>query len=266
MIDSHCHPDMPEFAADRAAMLERALAAGVTEIAAIGGGAAPGTLDVALRWQAELPAGAPLPRIWATAGIHPHEASGATAASLAELEGLASDPRIIAIGEIGLDYHYDHSPREIQREVFARQLAIAAGLDLPVAIHTREAWADTMDAIRAAQAAAPGRVRGVFHCFSGERAQAAEALELGFYLSFSGILTFPRADDLRAVAAAAPPDRILVETDAPYLAPVPHRGKRNEPAYVAATLEALARLRGWGREEADRVTTANFRRAFPRAQ
>ncbi len=262
MIYSHCHPDLDDFDADRAAVLERALAAGVTEIVAIGGGAAPGTLDVALRWPAQLPETAPSPRIWATVGIHPHEAAAAQEPSFAELERLAADPRVIAIGEIGLDYHYDHSPRPVQRQVFARQLELAARLGLPVSIHTREAWADTVAALAAARPSAAG----VFHCFSGSRAEAEEAVALGFYLSFSGILTFPRAEELRAAAAAAPADRLLVETDAPYLAPVPHRGRRNEPAFVAATLAALAALRGWSREEAERVTTANFRRAFPRAR
>lgn len=251
---------MEVFAADRAAMLERAWAAGVTEIVAIGGGAAPGTLDIALRWRGELAASGSMPRVWATAGIHPHEARDATAESFVELAALAQDERVIAIGEIGLDYHYDHSPRPVQHAVFERQLALAARLGMPVSIHTREAWADTLAAIEAARLPAGG----VFHCFSEGRAEAEAAVAAGFYVSFSGLLTFPRAEGIRAAAAWVPPDRLLVETDAPYLAPVPHRGRRNEPAFVTVVAQALADLRGWSVAETARVTGENFRRAFPR--
>ncbi|MGH9507566.1 MAG: TatD family hydrolase [Terriglobales bacterium] len=256
MIDSHCHLDMDEFASDRAAVLARALAAGVQEVVAIGGGAAPGTLDCGLRVARAAPAAGP--RVWATAGIHPHEAKDATAGSLAELRALAQDPLAIAIGEIGLDYHYDHSPRERQRELFAAQLALAAELRLPVSIHCREAWDDGIRLITAARLPAAG----VLHCFTGGLAEAQAVVALGFYLSFSGILTFPRSSGIREAAAWAPEDRLLAETDAPFLAPVPHRGRRNEPAHVMLTAARLAELRGWTVEQTDAITTANFRRLF----
>lgn len=259
LIDSHCHPDMEEFDPDRKDLLARAREAGVTGLVAIGGGAAPGTLAVGLRTARSLdPEGG---TVWATVGIHPHEAQNASEESFAEMKRLAADQRVIAIGEIGLDYYYDHSPRELQRAVFQRQMALAAECDLPISIHCRDAWDECLEQI----AAFEPRPRGVFHCFTGTREQADRALEIGFYLSFSGMLTFRKAEALRQVAAAVPADRILVETDAPYLAPMPHRGKRNEPAWVARVAEELARLRGWSWEQAARQTTANFGRLFPRA-
>ena len=250
---------MEEFAADREAVLARALEADVAELVAIGGGAAPGTLDCGLAVARLAPAGGP--KIWATAGIHPHESKDATDASFVELRALASDPAVIAIGEIGLDYHYDHSPRERQRHLFARQLALAAELRLPVSIHCREAWDEGLAQIAAAQLSAAG----VLHCFTGGVAEARRVLDLGFYLSFSGLLTFPRSREIREAAAFAPADRILVETDAPFLAPVPHRGRRNEPAYVAVTAARLAELRGWTVTQTAEVTTQNFHRLFRRA-
>lgn len=271
LVDSHCHPDDAAFAGDRSDVLARAAAAGVTELVAIGGGAAPGTLGVGLEVRraalssasaagSDRPAGG-VPRVWATVGIHPHEAENAREESFAEMRALAAEPGVIAIGEIGLDYHYDHSPREAQRRVFARQLALAAELSLPVSIHTREAWAETAAEIRAARLAAGG----VFHCFAGGRGEAEEAMALGFYLSFSGMLTFRSADAIREAAAWAPAERLLIETDSPYLAPAPHRGKRNEPAWVAEVARALGELRGWSAAEAGRVTGENFHRLFPRA-
>lgn len=250
---------MDDFAADREAVLARAAAAGVTEVVAIGGGAAPGTLDGGLRVARTAPAAGP--RVWATVGIHPHDANDASDASLAELRRLAQQPEVIAIGEIGLDYHYDHSPRERQRELFARQLALAAELGLPVSIHCREAWDDGLALLAAARLPAAG----VLHCFTGGIAEARRVLALGFDLSFSGLLTFPRSEEIRQAAAWAPEERILVETDAPFLAPVPHRGRRNEPARVTVTAARLAALRGWEAAQAGAITTANFRRLFPKA-
>jgi len=259
LIDSHCHPDMEEFAADRGELVARAHQAGVTGMVAIGGGAAPGTLDVGLRTARALdPEGG---TVWATVGIHPHEAAHASDDSFAEMQQLARDERVIAIGEIGLDYYYDHSPRDTQRQVFRRQMELAAGCGLPISIHCRDAWDECLDEIAAFRLPQGG----VFHCFTGTREQAERAAEIGFYLSFSGMLTFRKAEELRQVAAAAPTDRILVETDSPYLAPVPYRGKRNEPAWVAKVAEELARLRGWTLEETARQTTANFARLFPKA-
>ncbi len=262
LTDSHCHLDMEDFAPDRDEVLARARAAGVTTLLAIGGGAAPGTLDAALRL-AEGCDG-----VWASVGIHPHEAQAALAASpsagssLEELRRLAAHPKVVAIGEIGLDYHYLHSPRETQLELFRGQLALAAELDLPVSIHSREAWDDCFSCLRALS----GRVRGVLHCFSGGPAEMEKALELGFYLSFSGMLTFARAQSLREVARLVPAGRLLVETDSPYLAPVPYRGRRNEPAYVAETARALAAARGAGFEEIAALTSANFLALCPRAR
>lgn len=259
MIDSHCHLDMEEFGQDREAVLARALAAGVRGVVSIGGGAAPGTLARGLRVAQTAPSTGP--RVWATVGIHPHEAKDASEASLAELRSLAPRPEVIAIGEIGLDYHYDHSPREQQRDIFSQQLALAAELGLPVSIHCREAWEDGLALIAAAKLPAAG----VLHCFSGGIAEARRVLDLGFYLSFSGLLTFPRLEPVRQAAIWAPEDRVLVETDAPFLAPVPHRGRRNEPAHVMVTAARLAELRHWPAERASAITTANFHRLFPKA-
>lgn len=249
---------MDDFAADRGAVLARALAAGVSEVVAIGGGAAPGTLGCGLAIAYAAPVAGP--KIWATVGIHPHEAKDAGEGALAELRALAHDPLIIAIGEIGLDYHYDHSPRQRQRDLFAQQLSLAAELGLPVSIHCRDAWEDGLALI----AAAPPPASGVLHCFTGGVAEARRVLDLGFYLSFSGLLTFPRSQDIRDAAAFAAADRILVETDAPFLAPVPHRGRRNEPAHVTITAARLAELRGWTLAATAEHTTANFRRLFRR--
>ncbi len=250
LVDSHCHPADTAFADDPLAPLQRALAAGVTGIVAI---AAP---EFARARQAAVPG----LKLWATAGVHPHDAAQATEATWARLAADAADPLVLAVGEIGLDYHYDHSPRPVQRAVFERQLALARVSGLPVSIHCRNAFDDCFAALAALPP--PG---GVFHCFTGGAAEAARAIELGFHLSFSGMLTFPKLASLREVARAAPADRILVETDAPYLAPVPHRGRRNEPAFVRDTAAALATLRGVTLETIAALTTANFFRLFPRA-
>ncbi len=247
LIDSHCHLDDHAFDADRDQVLERAQQAGVGMALAIGSGDGPPDLEAAIRL-----AGA-VPWIYATVGVHPHEARKADPASLDRLEKLCAQPRVLAVGEIGLDYHYDHSPRAVQRDVFAAQLAIAGRAGLPVIIHTREAWRDTLDLVRA-----NWQGTGIMHCFTGDYDEAREALDLGFYISFAGILTFPKAQPLRDAAARLPLNRILVETDAPYLAPVPHRGKRNEPAFVVETARALAQARGIAPDAAADATAENF--------
>jgi TatD DNase family protein len=258
LIDSHCHPSDAAFAEDPLAPLQRAFAQGVTGLVAI---AAP---EFARAHQAAVPG----LNLWATAGIHPHDAAAATNETWAQLAADAADPLVLAIGEIGLDYHYDHSPRPTQRAVFERQLALARDVGLPVSIHCRsgasapdsDAFADCFAALAAISP--PG---GVFHCFTGGAAEAARALDLGFYLSFSGMLTFPKLEPLRAIARHAPADRILIETDAPFLAPVPHRGRRNEPAFVRDTAASLAALRAVSLAELASLTAANFHRLFPRA-
>ncbi|HUX68466.1 MAG TPA: TatD family hydrolase [Terriglobales bacterium] len=250
LIDSHCHPDDEAFAGEREAVLERARAAGVEGLVAIH---AP---QFARDHQ-----GMPGLRVWATIGVHPHEAGQATAATWEELQAWSGAPEVIGVGEVGLDYHYDHAPRGLQQAVFQRQLELAAGWGLPVAVHCREAFADCLALIAAHNP--PGR--GVLHCFAGTRAEAEAALQLGWYLSFSGLLTFPKLEGLRQVAAWAPAERLLVETDAPYLAPVPHRGRRNEPAWVGETAAALARARGVAAEALAAQVRANFFRLFPRA-
>jgi TatD DNase family protein len=244
LVDSHCHLDDEKFEADREQVIERALAAGVDTMMAIGTG---GELDVAIR-QAER-----YPFLYATIGVHPHDASKATAETYAKLRDLAKHPKVLAIGEIGLDYHYDFSPRDVQREVFERQLEIAADAGKPIVIHTREAWEDTLAQVRSLPHG------GIMHCFTGDAAQAREALDRGFHLSFGGVLTFPKAEALREAAKIVPAERLLVETDCPYLAPVPYRGKRNEPAFVVETARRLAAVRGVSFEEIAEATTRNFR-------
>ena len=248
--DSHCHIDMPAFDADRAAVLERARAAGVETMLLIGGIDEEAGHLRALRVAAEL--GLPV-----SAGLHPHEARLATADTYGELRALAAGKRIVAIGEIGLDFHYDHSPRDVQQEAFRAQVRLARDLDLPVIIHTREADEQTATLLEEEGAAA-----GVIHCFTGGHDLARRALALGFFISFSGIVAFPRADIIQAVAREVPLDRLLVETDSPFLAPPPHRGERNEPAFVVEVVRTVARLRGEPPEVVGAAALANFRRAF----
>jgi TatD DNase family protein len=251
LVDSHCHLDDEKFDADRAQVIERALAAGVEMMMAIGTG---GELDVAIQ-QAER-----YPFIYATIGVHPHDAAKATPDTFARLRDLAVHPKVLAIGEIGLDYHYDFSPRDVQRSVFERQLELAAEFGKPIVIHTREAWEDTMAQVTSLPHG------GIMHCFTGDAVQARQALDLGFHLSFGGVLTFPKAESLRQAAQITPEDRLLVETDCPYLAPVPHRGKRNEPAFVVDTARRLAEVRGVAPESIAECTTRNFRNLCLRRQ
>lgn len=197
--------------------------------------------------------------VYATVGIHPHDVARMREEDWTALKDLASRPRVVGVGETGLDYFYRHSPPEIQQAAFRRFVALAREARQPLVSHVRDAHADAAAILREERAADVG---GVIHCFTGGVEDARAYLDLGHYVSFSGILTFRNADDIRAAARFAPLDRVLVETDAPYLAPIPHRGRRNEPAYVAKTLETLAQLRGISQEEADRATTENTRRLF----
>ncbi len=247
LVDSHCHLDDARFADDLEAVVGRAQEAGVEWMMTIGTGDGPPDLEVAIRLAERFPS------VFATVGIHPHDASKATAESLKHLEELARHPRVLAIGEIGLDYHYDNSPRDVQREIFSAQMDIAARAGKPIVIHTREAWPDTFAALAQHWPAERG---GIMHCFSGGPPEAERSLALGFHLSFAGILTYPKAVDVQQAACITPGDRMLVETDAPYLAPIPHRGKRNEPAHVAITARKLAGLRG---EEFDTVVQTTSR-------
>ena len=216
----------------------------------IGTGDGPPDLEVGIRLADRHPA------ILATVGVHPHDAAKATRETYRRLADLLKHPKVVALGEIGLDYHYDFSPREVQRDAFIEQMRIAADARKPIVIHTREAWDDTLALIE--QHWKPTGLGGIMHCFSGGPSEAERCLALGFHLSFGGIVTFPKALDVQAAARSAPSDRILVETDAPYLAPVPRRGKRNEPAFVVDTARKLAELRGIAPEELTRVTTENF--------
>ena len=249
LIDSHTHLDDAQFNEDRAAVIERARAAGVERMLAIGTGGGPPDLKAGLRLAGEYPL------VLATVGVHPHDASKATEATFERLRELAAHPKVVAIGEIGLDYHYDFSPRDVQRAVFSRQLAIAAEAALPIIIHTREAWDDTFEILRR-----EWRGEGILHCFTGDAVQARQALDAGFHLAFGGVLTFPKAEPVREAARTTPSDRLLLETDCPYLAPVPHRGKRNEPAFVVETARRLAQVRGQPVEEIAARTKANFER------
>lgn len=233
-VDSHCHVDLPEFRDDLEAVLERARRAGIAAAVTIGAG---GSMECNRR-AVDLAESHPM--IFATVGIHPHDAREASEEAIAEIERLARRERVVAIGETGLDFHYDHSPRPVQRETFARFIALARDLHLPLVVHVREAHGEAAAILEAEKAADVG---GVIHCFSGDASVARRYLDLGFHLSFSGILTFPNAEPVRDAARAAPSDRILVETDAPFLAPSPFRGRRNEPALTAVTLHALAAIR-----------------------
>jgi len=254
VIDSHCHLADEAFEADLDAVIARAREAGVLDavcILAAGDEAeAARAQTVRERWTA----------VRFATGVHPHAAApfaGRAADAAAMTREHAAAFSACAVGEIGLDYHYDFAPREVQREVFAAQLDLARELDLPVIIHTREATDDTFAYLTATRG-----VRGVFHCFTGDVAMARRALEIDFYVSFAGIVTFPKAAELRDAARIVPADRLLIETDSPYLAPVPHRGKRNEPSFVAQVLATLATVRGEDPRALEAQVAANFRRFF----
>jgi TatD DNase family protein len=252
LVDSHCHLDFEDFDADRDAVVERARAAGVGTMV---------TISTFVRRFSRIRAlAARYDRIYCSIGTHPHNAGEESDVTTGELIEIAGDPVVVAIGEAGLDYHYDNSPREAQRAGFLRHIAAARATGLPLVIHARDADADVAAIL--GDEMGKGAFPFVLHCFSSGRDLARRGLELGGYVSFSGIITFKRSDALRAIAAEVPADRLLVETDAPYLAPTPHRGRRNEPAYVAETAKVLAEVRGLAPDALAAATTDNFFRLF----
>jgi TatD DNase family protein len=247
LTDSHCHLDDKKYAHDLDQVLARAAEAGVTRMLTIGTGDGPPELDRAVRLAEKYD------QLFASVGVHPHDAAKCEPRTFDDLRALGRHPKVVGFGEIGLDYHYDFSPRETQREVFAAQLKLARELDFPVIIHTREAWDDTLALLRE-QWSGPG----IMHCFTGDRAQAEQALDLGFHLAFGGVITFRTAESIREAVAIVPDDRLLIETDAPYLAPIPYRGKRNEPAMMVETAKTLAALRNTTPEHIAGITSGNF--------
>ena len=261
LVDTHCHLDPAYFPSGPDEVLARAASAGVSGFVVVGVGSDLAPARSALELARRVP-----DRIGAAVGVHPHDATSLDEGAYGELASLAAAPEVVAVGEIGLDYHYDHSPRDIQRATFARLVHLARAVKKPIVVHTREAAADTLAVLETEGAR---EVSGIIHCFSEDRAFAERALDLGLYLSFSGIVTFKAAVAIHEVARWAPLDRILVETDSPYLAPVPLRGKPCEPAYVVHTARRIAELRGMPFEELAEATTRNaeqaFRRSFPRA-
>lgn len=263
-IDSHAHLEGKQFANDRDEVIARAREAGIANIVAIGNGDGPENFDCGIRLAEQYDF------MYATIGIHPHEARLADDAAYTRMEQLAQHPKIIACGEIGLDYFYDHSPRETQKQVFARQMELAAAAKLPIVIHCRpsdgsdDAWEDCLSMIHG-QWSSTG-FGGILHCFTGNSSQASRALDMGFMISFAGNLTFPKAQQIREAVAEVPLERMLIETDSPYLAPVPHRGKRNEPAFVIETARRLGELRGLPMEEIGERTSRNFYSFFKIAE
>lgn len=255
LIDSHAHIAEEVFDEDREAMMERAAAAGVQGVVVIGY-----DLDSSRRVVELVSTGdASTPRLWGTAGFAPHNVADASAEAMVQVRELLGAPRVAAVGEIGLDYHYD-MPRPLQQRIFGEQLAWAADAGLPVVIHSREAEDDVVAMLR--EHGAGDRLRGVIHCFTESEAMARAAVDLGFHVGFSGILTFKNAAELRVTAAVVPLAQTLIETDAPYLAPAPHRGKRNEPAYVGAVAECLAGIHGIDAGRIAEITAANARALF----
>lgn len=260
LVDSHAHLDGTQFNADREQVIARAREAGVETIVAIGNGDGPGTLDCGIKLASQHDF------MYTTVGIHPHEAKLATEADFDELAKLATRPKVIAWGEIGLDYFYDHSPREVQQQVFVKQMQLASSAKLPIVIHCRpsnngeDAWEDCLRFIEEHWHST--KLGGILHCFTGTWPYAKRALDLGFMISFAGNVTFPKAQQIRDAAQQVPLDRMLIETDSPYLAPVPHRGKRNEPAFVKETARQIGELRGVSTEEIGHRTASNFYRCF----
>jgi TatD DNase family protein len=258
LVDSHCHLDFPDFDAERDEVVARALRAGVGAMV---------TISTRLtRFERVRAVAEAYPQVYCSVGVHPHNVAEEPLATVEDLVGLARHPKVVAIGESGLDYHYDSAPRETQAESFRLHCRAARETGLPLVVHTRDADLDTARILEEEGAGQGGEkpLRGLLHCFSSGRRLAERALEMGFYVSLSGIVTFRNSDDLRAIARDVPLDRLLVETDAPYLAPVPKRGKRNEPAFVVHTAAALAEVKGVAPEALARATTENFLRLFDR--
>jgi TatD DNase family protein len=259
-VDSHAHLEGPRFDPDRDDVIARARENGIRNILAIGTGDGPGTLDCAVKIADKYDF------IYATVGIHPHEVKLAKESDFQELETLAKNPKVIAWGEIGLDYYYDHSPRDLQQQTFIRQMEQARTAKLPIVIHCRpsdnsdSAWEDCLRLIQ--EHWSSSGLGGVLHCFTSTWTHAKRALDMGFMISFAGNVTFPKAQQIRDSAKEVPLDRMFIETDSPFLAPVPHRGKRNEPSFVKETACQLGELRGLSAEQIGRQTSRNFYRFF----
>lgn len=255
LVDSHCHLDFPEFAAELPDVVARAGGAGVGVCVSIG--------TKLSHFDAVAAVAARFPDVWCSVGVHPHEAEKEPLADATPLLERARNPKVVGIGETGLDYYYEHSPRQEQIANFRVHIAAARSLRIPLIVHTRDAEDDTIAILK--EEMGQGAFTGLIHCFTGTKRLADEALELGFYISASGIATFKKSEALRDVLKSVPLERLLVETDAPYLAPVPYRGKRNEPAFVVHTATMLAELKGVSSDELARVTTENFFQLFTRA-
>jgi TatD DNase family protein len=265
-IDSHAHLESKRYDSDRDLVLARAKQSGIEAYLAIGNGDGPTTADCGIRLAENYGGQDEYPEIFASVGIHPHEATLANDAADSQLLEWARHPKVIAWGEIGLDYFYDHSPREVQKAVFRRQMELAETAKLPIIIHCRpadkseNAWDDCLAMI--AQQWATNGLGGILHCFTGSIEHARRALEIGFMISFAGNITFPKAQSIRDAAQFVPVDRMLIETDSPYLAPLPHRGQRNEPAFVTEVARQIGQLRALPAETVGQQTADNFRRFF----
>jgi TatD DNase family protein len=254
IVDSHCHLDGKVYTSDRDEVIQRAIDAGVTRMVAIGTGDGPPDLEAGIRLADRYNV------LYATVGVHPHEASKYDDETSVHLSRLLKHPKVVALGEIGLDYHYNFSPPDVQKRVFREQLAVAAEARVPIVIHTREAWEDTLEILE--QHWKPTGLGGIMHCFTGTPAEVERTVALGFHLAFGGVVTYPKAVAVHESAKVTPLDRMLLETDAPYLAPVPRRGKRNEPSYIVETARRIAELRAVPLDEIARATTRNFERLF----
>jgi TatD DNase family protein len=253
LVDSHCHLDDSRFEDDREAVIARAGEAGLKYMLSIGTGDGPPDLEAAIR------VAGLHPKVYATVGVHPNDAPKVDGKTFENLAGLMGHRKVVAVGEIGLDYHWD-TPKEAQLPVFLRQLELAREARMPIVIHTRDAWRDTLDILR--EHWAPAGLDCVMHCFTGGADEARECLDLGFCLSFGGVATYPKSKEVREAARVVPSDRLLLETDCPYLAPVPHRGQRNEPAYLVHSAQVIAEARGVSLDQLALETTANFERVF----
>lgn len=268
LVDSHAHLDSPRYDGDRETILQATLTAGVGAVLSIGIGDGPDTMHRALDLCREYAGRTDVPRLFATAGVHPDDAAKVDTHAIHMLNKLLSAPEVIACGEIGLDYYWETAPRAVQQEAFIEQMEVAAGHRLPIVIHCRAAeragigdtaaWDDTLDLLE--RHWRQTGLGGILHCFAGTAEHARRAIEFGFLISFAGNITFPKAQPIRDAAQAVPLEALLVETDAPFLAPVPHRGQRNEPAYVTATAAKLAELRNMDATEIAEITTKNFER------
>ncbi len=253
LIDSHAHIQGKEYAGEAEAVISRAHAAGIEKIIAVGGAG-----DMSSNTEA-IALAESFANVYATVGMHPHDAKDVGADEIEKLKALCTHPKVIAVGETGLDYYYDHSPRDVQRYVFAQFIHMASETGLPIVVHERDAAGDAAELLRVEGA---GKLHGVIHCFTGNYDAACAYLDLGFYISFTGIITFKNADPLREVVRKVPLERMLIETDSPYLTPVPHRGKRNEPLYVRFVAETIAKVKELAVEEVARVTTENVKHLF----